>query len=520
MNRPRAIHPLLFAFFPAVSLLSLHAGEVAFREAAWPIGILAGLYAALWLLLRPVLRDAHKRALAISLFWIFFFAYGPVINNVRGLLGHHDAFGGISLWFPALVALVAVALAISAIRGLRYDLATLTRILNRVAAATLAVAALTLLLHWVRYERSAPAPGEKSPHVASENIPKDRPNIFFIILDAYARADILQELYHYDNSGFLDYLRGKGFYVAGQSYSNYLFTYLSVSATLNLDYLNALAERDDAKTSFGDRVLRQLRSSRAAEFLRGMGYTFVTFSSGYAYTEYMDADVLKRPDAVLTEYQNALINMTPVRTLLNRLENPWQYLVRRNLTLYAFDQLPKLTEHGSPLFVFAHIVAPHPPFVLGEHGEAVYPRRPYLFTDGVAFMKSGITPEEYIDGYRKQLSFVNTRMKQIIDAILAASPNSIIIIQADHGSKLQFTDDLSTTNLKEAFAILNACYLPNRDASKILYPTVSPVNTFRLIFDAYFDAALEHPYGRLDDRSYFCHGMTSYNLTDVTGKRP
>jgi len=520
MSRPRAIHPFLFALFPVVSLLSVHVGEVAFREAAWPVGILAGLSLALWLLLWPILRDPQKRALVLSVFWAFFFAYGPTINALRRRLGQHDAFGGVSILLPVALAVLTAIVLIWALRRLRRDLTTVTRVLNRVAAATLLVAALVLASHWISYERSAPAHAPRSPQLASASLPDKPPNIFFIILDAYARADILQELYHYDNADFLDYLRTKGFYVADKSYSNYLFTYLSVSATLNLDYLNVLAQRDDATTTFGDRVLRQLRSSRAAAFLRDIGYTFVTFSSGYAYTVYIDADVLKRPDVVLTEYQNALINMTPVRTLLNRLENPWQYLVRRNLTLYTLDQLPRLKEYGSPLFVFAHIVAPHPPFVLGEHGEAVYPKRPYLFTDGAAFLESGISPEEYIDGYRKQLSYVNTRMKQVIDAILAESPNSVIIIQADHGSKLKFTDNVSTTYMKEAFGILNACYLPNRDASKILYPTVSPVNTFRLVFNTYFEPALEHPYERLEDRSYFCHGMTSYDLTDVTDKRP
>lgn len=519
MNRPRAFHPFLFALFPLVSLFSAHVGEVAFREAAWPVGVVAILCLALWLLLWPTLRDPQKRALALSVFWAFFFSYGPAINALRRTLGQHDAFGGGSIRIPAAIAAVAAIAVIWGLRRSQRDLSTATRVLNRIAVATLIVAGVSLASHWVRYQYSAPTHAPRSPHVAAAKLTDPPPNIFFIILDAYARADILQELYHYDNSEFLGYLRNKGFYVADQSCSNYLFTYLSVSATLNLDYLNALVEREDAPSTFGDRVLRQLRSSRAATFLRDLGYTFVTFSSGYAFTEYIDADVLKRPDLVLTEYQNALINMTPLRTLLNRLDNPWQYLVRRNMTLYTLDQLPRLKEYGSPLFVFAHIVAPHPPFVLGEHGESVHPKHPYLFTDGVAFFESGITREEYIDGYRKQLTYVNTRMKQVIDTILAESPNSVIIIQADHGSKLTFTDDVTTTNLNESFGILNACYLPNRDASKILYPAVSPVNTFRLVFNTYFGTVLEHPYERLDDRSYFCHGMTSYNLTDVTDKR-
>jgi hypothetical protein len=47
------------------------------------------------------------------------------------------------------------------------------------------------------------------------------PDIYYVILDGYARADILDELYGYDNSRFLDYLERHGFFVAETSHSNY-----------------------------------------------------------------------------------------------------------------------------------------------------------------------------------------------------------------------------------------------------------------------------------------------------------
>ena len=64
------------------------------------------------------------------------------------------------------------------------------------------------------------------------------PDIYYIILDAYSGADVLDELYGLDNRPFLDSLRSKGFYVADDSHTNYTQTIFSVPSTLNFDYID------------------------------------------------------------------------------------------------------------------------------------------------------------------------------------------------------------------------------------------------------------------------------------------
>jgi hypothetical protein len=58
---------------------------------------------------------------------------------------------------------------------------------------------------------------------------------------------------------------------------------------------------------------------------------------------------------------------------------------------------------------------------------------------------------------------------------------------------------------------LNAYHLPDSGASD-LYKEITPVNTFRLIFNLYFEAALP----LLDDQSYFSTGDSPYHFTNVT----
>ena len=59
--------------------------------------------------------------------------------------------------------------------------------------------------------------------------------------------------------------------------------------------------------------------------------------------------------------------------------------------------------------------------------------------------------------------------------------------------------------------ILNAYHLP-QGGSDLLYDFITPVNTFRLIFNYYFGA----DYDLLSDRSYIARYGTPYRFNEVT----
>lgn len=143
----------------------------------------------------------------------------------------------------------------------------------------------------------------------------------------------------------------------------------------------------------------------------------------------------------------------------------------------------------SPKFVFAHIISPHPPFVLGSQGEAVH------------------RADTDLAGYRDQVLFLNRQLETILPALIAASdPPPIIILQADHGR--------GGPSMWERMAILNALYLPGV-GEQLLYPEISPVNTFRVIFNAYFDA----DYTLLEDTSYHSTYQAIYRFELVPETR-
>jgi hypothetical protein len=349
------------------------------------------------------------------------------------------------------------------------------------------------------------------------------PNIYYIVLDGYARADILDELYNYDNSEFLEFLDRKGFFVAEQSRANYIQTVLSLASSLNLSYLDDVASRAGPETSDRQPLRKMLRDSTVRRFLDELGYVTVAFPSGYPLTTLEDVDIYVDPGQFWDPWVVLFLINTPIAwmmpsqnqldvngpSIFNAMHAPHIATLR-----YLFDHLGNSAQLDSPHFVFAHIIAPHPPFVFDSSGNEIPPNRTFAIEDGNHFLEIGGTREEYLDGYTGQLSFVNDQIEAIVDDLLSSESTRpvIIILQADHGPGM-FLDweHPDKTYFKERFSILNAVHLPEGDSADF-YAEMTPVNTFRLIFNRYFGTDFE----LLEDESYYSTWDRPYQFIRVT----
>ncbi|MGB0909882.1 MAG: hypothetical protein ACPGYT_05925, partial [Nitrospirales bacterium] len=177
-------------------------------------------------------------------------------------------------------------------------------------------------------------------------------------------------------------------------------------------------------------------------------------------------------------------------------------------------QLPTLETPESPQFVFAHFVAPHPPFVLGKQDRLWQQSHAFAFRDGSEYRYHyKISSHAYIVRYREQLDVLNEMILEAIQGILSHSGRpSVIIVQSDHGPGAYLDwQDPKRTVMKERMSILNAYYIPN-DEDIGLYEGISPVNTFRLILNRYFNTSLP----LLEDESYFSTMSRPYDFIRVT----
>lgn len=346
------------------------------------------------------------------------------------------------------------------------------------------------------------------------DVPAIQPDIYLIILDAYGREDFLRESYGFDNREFTGFLRERGFYVADGSTSNYPQTLLSLPSMLNMQYLDGLTEGLEDVSSRAP-LQHYFQENTVTRSLQDAGYEIVALRSATLSTQLRDADyyvdMMMLGD--LNEFEGLVLSSTAAGPAIDawdlNLPVP-SYRMQRKGIYFSLDALQAVIDIQGPKFVFAHILAPHTPFVLDESGNPVQPARPFSLDDANAFKG---TREEYISGYNDQVSYLNQRLMKVIDSILANSElPPIIIIQGDHGPGSYFDmSGINNTCLKERYSILNAYYFPdgNYDA---LYPTITPVNSFRIVFNQYFGSNLEV----LEDRNYFATWLAPYLYSDVT----
>jgi len=351
---------------------------------------------------------------------------------------------------------------------------------------------------WKTYNTSMP----RSTDAVRTSFPPDKtlPDIYYIVLDGYGRADILRNYYGYDNSEFINRLNKLGFVVPANAHSNYAKTVSSLTSTLNMNYIPEVMNGVD-NSLFWWQSKPFLQRSVVQLSLEQLGYKSIAIASDWDITNNTKANIHLKPRPFhFTEFEGNLITKSRLSLATPLIQQAAFYPTNdshRELINYSFKKMSELSEMEGAKFIFAHITAPHPPFVFDEHGNSITPAYGFTFNDANDFPGNR---EEYLKGYVGQLQHLNRLLEQTIEVILSQSDTPpIIIIQADHGPGMltDFTS-LEDTCLEERFSIFAAYHLP--DAPPETIPDdITPVNIFRIIFNTYFSTDLP----MLDKASYY-----------------
>jgi len=516
MKRSIVVHPFLFAAFPIFFLLANNMDQFLVGVSLGPLLAMSGLVLLCWLLLGFVLRSWAKAGLIISLFLLLFFSYEDFYYEIRD----YAVAAGVSRigTRKSLVAawvILFVAGAYWLVRT-RRDLRNLTNVANVISACAVGISLVNVGVYELR--AGSDSSGGALASVIADHKDLDQstllPDIYYIILDGYASSSIVEQVYDYDNAPFLDHLTSMGFHVAGDSRANYCQTAFSLASSLNMQYLDSLADRVGPDHQRLTPLLSLVHNNELFAFLKEHGYVTVVFATGWSITDIRGADVYMSPRWTPDEFQTAVLDMTLLPFVMDQMGGVDEYDLHRERILYTFDHLADFTQEEAPVFVFAHIMIPHPPFVFGPDGEEINPDYPYSLHDASSLIrKRGLTRDEYVDGYRDQLMFANSKVQSALEAIISRSVEPpVIILQSDHGpGSLLNKEDLRSTYLKERMSILNAYYLPDSGDAQ-LYEEITPVNTFRVVLNSYFGTDL----GLLGDESYFSTWSHPYAFINVT----
>lgn len=505
MNRMN-VAPLLAAY-PALYLAAESPGQVT-----WPVllATVAALVCAAFLalmLMRYLLRTTDAAGITTVLLVVLFFAYGPVHSAI---LETTSIASDDLVQSPAtakslhrvMLASAVACLVIGMLVIRRLSDSTVHRLMGSLQVAILAILAFPLVQ--LGLQARADNASQSDQDIAPSGTSDDAPDIYYIIVDGYARADILRELYGFEDTGFVDALRARGFNVPNANTANYYWTFLSLSSSLNFGYLPDLLGGLDPSSKDRAPLFNAIRDSRLLRFLRARGYRAIHFQSTWEGTNSnpnSDTEIRCSSGAYTNEFLRALAASSMLGALTTRVP-----LDLAQCHLSNFNRLTHIGDGPGPKFVFAHFLPPHHPYLFDSSGRIL---RNATVSDQFEFQKH---LWEDKGAYIEQLRFVNARILSAIDGILADSSRTpIIVLQSDHGPNLKNNLTLEQQMLVR-FPNFAAFLLPG--ASPDLMPeNGTPVNYFRRILNQYFDAGLPI----LADRNFYSTYDQPLALQEIYG---
>ncbi len=489
-------YPFYFAIFPIITFYSTNRRELILSAICLPIIVFVSITAFVWYLSTVVFKGKDDAKIVISLFLMYFFSYQ-----------HFSRFTKTLFFYSLVFALLTYVF-------IRVKQKTNAHVILSILGSYLLIYNLIQIIPFEikrLWNKPKMIPIEM---LVSKTLNKSElPDIYYLIFDRYASFSTLSDYYDFDNNDLFNFLLNQDFYVATESAANYPRTYLSLSSSLSLDYLDDLAEKLGKENSDYTPIFELVQNNKVASFLKEQGYFYIYAGDWWGPTQISkQANKNINLYADSSEFLRKFLGTTILKPLIgnyykgNKLFGFFQDRIYEN-TNYKFEKLSNIADEKSPKFVYAHMLIPHHPYLFDKDCKRVDDKRKL--------------PEK--EKYLEQLICVNSKIEKLIDEILAKSKKPpIIIVQSDEGpfkiDEMNLDGEgrdwtkVSDEAVKTHMGILNAYYLPGFDYKK-LYPSITPVNTFRLIFNYYFGTNLKN----LPDKNYFIPNIDRpYNFLEIT----
>lgn len=489
--RPACFYPILLAVVPVVHMVANNTGWSTLDDlAVILITVLAGcgIVYGLAALVASGRWGGRLPPLVVLAAVLWFWGYVPVVD----LVGRRASVATHLMLFP---------LGITATVGLGWWLLRRPAVLDRVAIFLTLTGGL--LVGWsalsigVAELRSARALRESAVvRRLAQPIPV-RPgaaagpkrDIYLIVLDEYANAEITGARFGFDNHVFLDSLRQLGFVVPAV-HSNYLHTALSLPSLLNATQLVDLSRELGSRTKDITVLDYLVVNNRTVAFLKSHGYRFVFFPSQWwpatRHNRHADSEVHVwdgwHPLRELSRsHLRRTLREASILDLLQR-EAAWNiYGDHVSRTFTAIAQVPKTP---GPVFAFAHLLIPHLPFVFDRDC------RP------LSYKTAGSPPKAESFRYVGQVECLNRMVLELVTTLLRESDvPPVILLQGDHGTKsLRFekaatAEAIPVAAARERLGAFGAYYLPDH-GTEAFGDSVTVVNVLGDVLRHYLGADL------------------------------
>jgi hypothetical protein len=313
-------------------------------------------------------------------------------------------------------------------------------------------------------------------------------DIYLIVLDEYASAEVTGRLFGFDNRVFLDSLRQLGFVVPAV-HSNYLHTLLSLPSLLNASQIADLSGELGGRSL--DRTLPDylVEHNRTVPFLKSQGYRFAFFpSQSWESTRHnpqadQEFQVWHGVNPARELTRSGLRTVLKKVSLLKYFEWGASRYTRDHVsrTFAAIAQVPRIP---GPVFTFAHVLSPHGPYVFDWNCRPAT-KRP-----------AASPPKRTAAAYVAQIQCLNHMVLDLVTTLLRTSDlPPIILVQGDHGSKSLLFDKagaaekITLAAAKERTGAFGAYYLPDH-GSDAFGDSVTIVNVMGNVLRFYLGGSL------------------------------
>jgi hypothetical protein len=457
------------------------------------------------------LRDRSRAGiLAAATIYLSLNYDGFYLKFARYVYGDHDS----RLLFTLPILLIIIAIGRLSQRMSANNVKAIENVLGLAVSALLVMNCWFVAAHFANsWGVKLAAANQDIVRAADQAGRSSRPDIYYIMPDDYVGNISLSETYRFDNQSFVHALEALGYYVPSQSFSNYPITTTSLASSLNGGLLEP---GPDYRTTSRTPAIALIQKPEVAKFLQKQGYFFTQLGSWWYPTQTSHyADRVFRYGYSLTlfghpfhisEFTGVFISRTIVRPWLERGLRirgltilAWQDIDEGQIFLKQDQELREIVaEGGQPKFVFAHLLMPHLPVVFDSDGKTI---------------PKDLSPTE---AYLRQVQFTNQKLIELANSIQATERGrqAVVVFASDEG---QFPDDDtingSDQQLRHKSNTFAALYFSDNDYSR-LYPSITPVNYFRVIFNKYFGTRL----GLQPDivYAYRTSNLFPLDLADVT----
>lgn len=501
-------HKNLWAFFlvpilPVIHLAANNPGQASWQSIAEALLSMMFVTALLMAILFVLTKSPVKSGLVATSFIVVSFLYGPVHDYIdlnfidqKGLILEAEKKAS-ALRIVGSIFLVLFLFFMLSSERLVHGISRFIKIMSLFLATS-------ICLQWIINESDHPftRTAIQKPLISKQKTIESTPDIYFIVLDGYARNDILRQYYNYDNSSFTNTLQTLGFTVNPNSRANYSQTFLSLGSMLNYSYWPDLINIPDPESNDVGPFYDQVRDNAAAKFLKQNGYRFIHFESTWGATQinpYADETIQCHDGIFQNEFHRTLAEMTWLRILRSSANADLASCHLSNLKILA-----DMGKRTGPKFVFAHFIPPHHPYLFDKNGNVL---RNAVLSDQFEYQKK-LWEEK--TAYLEQLEYMSKRMTSVIENIIRNSEQApVIILASDHGPNIAqglSREEHIQVRLANFMSYLTPGY------SNVIPTTSSSVNIFRYIFNHYFKADLPI----LPEKSYFSPFRYPFRFEEIS----